>query len=606
MAHDHRISIVTVPDKPTEHHKTESDEANRRKSGGFEAAIAAAGHGKFQYLLLLAIIPVSWATSIDTSSVAIILPSAECDLQMTFFQKGVLNAVTYVGMVSSGFLWGYIADVKGRRSVFLYGYLADSICNILSGFSQNFWMLACFKFLNGFIISGPHASIVAYTSEFFGDRTRGKIPLILGFSITFGNIVSAGLAFIVIPQRWSVVLWDGAFVYNSWRLFLSACGVPILIGASCLSLFPESPKFLMSQGRMEDALKVFKKIYRINTGKSADEYPNSKKSILNVFLSTVLERSLFQIDYLENELPKAGFNDNDHDGKIKKRAIFFNPHLPRIIMVMIIQFGSMYTTNTTRLWQPQLFTILENFDPADHNLTAEHSSTFCEILDLSTVANGTFAATAGNATCTNVGKSNSLQFAVSHRPFSTNFRYKYQSPADISYGVAFACIVGLYWSSEILVTLILTSFFIGLTNTTQNIIIAATVIMFPTSLRSLRHTRDLALIIKNETFPFCKIRTIAVSLVMTIGRIGSIVGNMLFPILLAQGCIAPMIQLACLILLFVGIKVQYTLLYYFFPLYYISIDKVGNQPIILWSRNVNEETVPRQKIVSRAEPVMIL
>lgn len=63
----------------------------------FEAAIAAAGYGKFQYLLLLAIIPVSWATSIDTSSVAIVLPSAECDLQMTFFQKGVLNAVTYVG-----------------------------------------------------------------------------------------------------------------------------------------------------------------------------------------------------------------------------------------------------------------------------------------------------------------------------------------------------------------------------------------------------------------------------------------------------------------------------------------------------------------------------
>ena len=55
--------------------------------------------------------------------------------------------------------------------------------------------------------------------------------------------------------------------------------------------------------------------------------------------------------------------------------------------------------------------------------------------------------------------------------------------ADISYGVAFACIIGLYWSSEILVTLILTSFFIGLTNTTQNIIIAATVVMFPTSLR---------------------------------------------------------------------------------------------------------------------------
>ncbi|KAK1127476.1 hypothetical protein K0M31_004013 [Melipona bicolor] len=516
MEHDHRISIVTVPDKPTEDQKNEPNEANRtRKSGDFEAAIAAAGYGKFQYLLLLAIIPASWANSIDTSSVAIILPSAECDLQMTFFQKGVLNAVTYVGMVSSGFLWGYIADVKGRRSVFLYGYLADSICNILSGFSQNFWMLACFKFLNGFIISGPHASIIAYTSEFFGNKGRRKIPLILGFSMTFGNIVSAGLAFIIIPQRWSVVLWDGAFVYNSWRLFLSVCGVPILIGASCLFLFPESPKFLMSQGRMEDALKVFKKIYRMNTGKSADEYP---------------------IQYLENELPKAGFNDNDHDGKIKKRAIFFNPHLPRIILVMVIQFGSMYTTNTTRLWQPQLFTILENFDPADHNLTAEHSSTFCEILDLSAVANGTFAATAGNATCTNIVVDDSVYvntvivaafgcLLLLLNSFLLNI-LNHQILLYISYGVAFACIIGLYWSSEILVTLILTSFFIGLTNTTQNIIIAATVIMFPTSLR-----------------------TIAVSLVMTIGRIGSIVGNMLFPILLARGCIAPMIQLACLILL---------------------------------------------------------
>lgn len=72
--------------------------SQKKKSADFETAIAAAGYGKFQYLLLLAIIPVSWATSIDSSNVAMILPSAECDLQMTFFQKGVLNAIIYVGL----------------------------------------------------------------------------------------------------------------------------------------------------------------------------------------------------------------------------------------------------------------------------------------------------------------------------------------------------------------------------------------------------------------------------------------------------------------------------------------------------------------------------
>lgn len=119
---------------------------------------------------------MSWSTSLNTSSVGIILPSAECDLQITFYQKGVLTAIVYIGsyilifsrakilysnikiiswiilgMVCSGTLWGYIADVKGRRTVFLFGYLADGICNILSGFSQNFWMLLFFKFLNGFM-----------------------------------------------------------------------------------------------------------------------------------------------------------------------------------------------------------------------------------------------------------------------------------------------------------------------------------------------------------------------------------------------------------------------------------------------------------------------
>lgn len=56
-----------------------------------------------------------------------------------------------LGMVLSGFMWGYLADVKGRKNIILYGYLADSICNILAGFSQNFETLVFFKFLSGFM-----------------------------------------------------------------------------------------------------------------------------------------------------------------------------------------------------------------------------------------------------------------------------------------------------------------------------------------------------------------------------------------------------------------------------------------------------------------------
>lgn len=42
--------------------------------------------------------------------------------------------------------------------------------------------------------------------------------------------------------------------------------------------FPESPKFLMTMGRNEEALKVFRKVYAMNTGNDPDTFPVSLKS----------------------------------------------------------------------------------------------------------------------------------------------------------------------------------------------------------------------------------------------------------------------------------------------------------------------------------------
>ena len=67
------------------------------KEANFEEAVAATGYGKFHYLLYLVIIPASWASGFDTSTTSMIAPSAECDLNLTLFQKGILNAIVYAG-----------------------------------------------------------------------------------------------------------------------------------------------------------------------------------------------------------------------------------------------------------------------------------------------------------------------------------------------------------------------------------------------------------------------------------------------------------------------------------------------------------------------------
>lgn len=63
------------------------------------------------------------------------------------------------------------------------------------------------------------------------------------------------------------------FVYNSWRIFLVICAAPSFIVAVLLTYLPESPKFLLSCGRFEEALAIFRGIYVTNTGNDASTYP---------------------------------------------------------------------------------------------------------------------------------------------------------------------------------------------------------------------------------------------------------------------------------------------------------------------------------------------
>jgi hypothetical protein len=55
------------------------------------------GYGKFNYLLLLAILPASFSSIFSSSSMSYVLPSAECDLQLTMFDKGLLNSMSFAG-----------------------------------------------------------------------------------------------------------------------------------------------------------------------------------------------------------------------------------------------------------------------------------------------------------------------------------------------------------------------------------------------------------------------------------------------------------------------------------------------------------------------------
>lgn len=72
------------------------------------------GYGKFNVLLFLAALPVAWAGIFDTTTTAFMIASAECDLRLTYFRKGVLAAIPFLGTIS--FPRGPL-QVAPRRSI---------------------------------------------------------------------------------------------------------------------------------------------------------------------------------------------------------------------------------------------------------------------------------------------------------------------------------------------------------------------------------------------------------------------------------------------------------------------------------------------------------
>lgn len=80
-----------------------------------------------------------------------VLPVAGCDLDLSTGRKGVLAAVSYLGIICSSHLWGYLADTKGRRAVIHPTLLLAFILSLAASLVQNFYLFVVLRFFNGFL-----------------------------------------------------------------------------------------------------------------------------------------------------------------------------------------------------------------------------------------------------------------------------------------------------------------------------------------------------------------------------------------------------------------------------------------------------------------------
>lgn len=121
---------------------------------------------------------------------------------------------------------------------------------------------------------------MSYLSEFHGVQYRSRVMISTGIFFSLAAIIMPGMAWIIIPQSWDLTIVEGWLELHTWQLFLAVSAAPSLISGLSLLVLPESPKFLMSRGKNDEALQVFQFIHKMNNG-SLTDYPVSHQCTMD-------------------------------------------------------------------------------------------------------------------------------------------------------------------------------------------------------------------------------------------------------------------------------------------------------------------------------------
>ncbi|KAL5280519.1 hypothetical protein ACFFRR_004479 [Megaselia abdita] len=241
------------------------------KAYTYEEAVDKTQLGKFHYCLLLIAGMCFMACITEITGLGLIMFPAKCDLQFTLAQQGLLGSAGFMGVTVSSHFMGFLADTWGRvRS--LRTMLLISLCtSLISTMSANVWMLFTFRFLTGVFISGCQACVFTLVGEFHSSKTRVKHVAMVSIFLPSGLIYLPALAYFILPLNINVHFLGINLL--PWRVLMMANTLPSMIALAGVYWLPESPKYLLSQGKHSESVEILRKVYSMNSGKPKNTYP---------------------------------------------------------------------------------------------------------------------------------------------------------------------------------------------------------------------------------------------------------------------------------------------------------------------------------------------
>ncbi|XP_026734613.1 organic cation transporter protein-like [Trichoplusia ni] len=166
------------------------------------------------------------------------------------------QAIFFCGGIVGGLLFGWIADKYGRIPALIGANMAGFTGGLATAFTNSFWSFCVCRFIVGLAYDNCFIIMYIVVLEYVGPKWRTFVAnMSIAVYFTFAACLLPWIALGV----------------NNWQIYTLIISVPLVLSVLTPLVVPESARWLISQGKIDEAIKIVQKCSRINRKKIPDE-----------------------------------------------------------------------------------------------------------------------------------------------------------------------------------------------------------------------------------------------------------------------------------------------------------------------------------------------
>jgi len=257
----------------------------------------------------------------DALSLAFVLPVLVGLWHLSPGQAGMLIAAGYIGQVIGALLFGWLGEKWGRVPAVSTAVAVMSVMSVACAFAGSVQMLFLLRFLQGIGVGGEVPVAAAYINEMSQSKGRGRFFVLYELIFPLGLMAAAQVGAFVVPRY-------------GWECLFLVGGIPGLVVLMFMTRLPESPRWLASKGRWEDADRVIASLEAATPRRQMDVHREQDRV-------QARERSL-----------AAGLKSTRKAGW---KELFSPLYRPRTLIVWVLWASSYFVANGINNWLPTLY-----------------------------------------------------------------------------------------------------------------------------------------------------------------------------------------------------------------------------------------------------------